>query len=58
MAEEGQQQSTRIFTRFYIPFVLSLLVLTFVFVLIRSSPGLSLTAAASLVPRRASTNYS
>ena len=59
-SNETQKQllSTRIFTRFYIPFVLSLLVLAFVYVLIRSSPGLTAVAAASLVERRASTNYS
>jgi len=57
-SNERQPLSTRIFTRFYIPFILSLLVLAFVYVLIRSSPGLTAVAAASLVERRASSIYS
>lgn len=55
---EPQTISTRIFTRFYIPFILSLLVLAFAFVLIRTSPGLSQATVARVVGRRASTNYS
>jgi hypothetical protein len=57
-AKEERTISTRIFTRFYIPLILSLLVLAFVFVLIRTSPGLSEKATASVLGRRASTNYS
>jgi hypothetical protein len=42
---------THIFTRFYIPVVLSLLVLAFVAVLIRSSPGLPLSSVTGAIGR-------
>lgn len=51
MADTVQAQdpviSTRIFTRFYIPFILSLLVIAFLFVLVSIAPGLSMESIST-----------
>ena len=44
----GKELSTRYFTRFYIPVVLSILAIAFVVVLLTMSPGLPLNASLNL----------
>jgi len=51
-AKPHGELSTRYFTRFYIPFILSLLAILFIVVLINISPGLSLKAAADFSSMR------
>jgi len=44
----GKELSTRYFTRFYIPVVLSILAIAFVVVLLTMSPGLPLNASSNI----------
>jgi hypothetical protein len=55
--DASKELSTRYFTRFYIPIVLSILALLFVIVLATMSPGLTSAAAANFSSlRRANSN--